>query len=68
VLTAFFVVCALPSVFTYVAYFSVYAAAGSTTSALAAPLSPWWPCDIVRSTMESVSRSVGRSAGLPATK
>lgn len=41
--TATNVSCALPSVFTYEACFSVYAAPGSTASAIAAPLSPWCP-------------------------
>ena len=35
--------CALPSVLTYVPYFSVYAAPGRTTLAFAAPSSPWCP-------------------------
>ena len=39
----YLVCCARPSVLTYVAVFSVYAAPGKTTSALLAPLSPWWP-------------------------
>lgn len=38
--TAINVCCARPSVFTYVACFSVYAAPGSTISAIAAPASP----------------------------
>jgi hypothetical protein len=33
----------LPSVFTNEACFSVYAAPGSTASAIAAPVSPWCP-------------------------
>jgi hypothetical protein len=41
--TATNVCCALPSVFTYEACFSVYAAPGSTASATAAPVSPWCP-------------------------
>lgn len=41
--TATSVCCALPSVFTYEACFSVYAAPGSTASATAAPVSPWCP-------------------------
>ena len=41
--TATNVSCALPSVFTYEACFSVYAAPGSTASAIAAPVSPWCP-------------------------
>lgn len=41
--TATNVSCALPSVFKYEACFSVYAAPGSTASAIAAPASPWCP-------------------------
>ena len=33
----------LPSRFIYVESFSVYAGEGKITSALWAPLSPWWP-------------------------
>ena len=39
--TATLVCCERPSVFTYVPSFSVYAAPGKITSAMAAPLSPW---------------------------
>mgnify|MGYP001792364969 CR=1 FL=1 len=35
------VCCARPSVLTYVAFFSVNVAPGSTRSAIVAPLSPW---------------------------
>lgn len=41
--TATLVRCGLPSVFTYVTDFSVYAGAGRITFALKAPRSPWWP-------------------------
>ena len=41
--TAFSVRCTRPSVLTYVADFSVYAAPGRTKSAIEAPASPWWP-------------------------